>query len=358
MNTSKNIPINQIEAELTRLWEAEGKTNKIKACLFNLIIYTDEKRRTEYFWDVVHKVIEKYPSRIIFIEGGHPDPNHLEVSVSNLRINKKGALIACDQITIEAGAAMQERVPFTILPLLIPDLPVYLLWGQDPTRENTILPQLLGVANRLIFDAECSKNLPTFSKKVLEQMEAMPGDVMDINWALTSGWRDVLAQIFASKAKHEQLKRFRSLKIVYNDRSTEWIHHRDIPAIYLQAWLASQLDWKATSITDDTLTYASQEGPVTVQLVPLTREEIFPGSILSVEFTSHDDQCISVQRQGKLAKVAVHISTLQQCDLPYTLPLPDFRQGIAFLREIFFEKTGDHYKQMLKTIAATPWRSS
>lgn len=355
MNTSKNIPIDQIEAELSRLWEAEGETNKIKACLFNLIIYTDEKRRTEYFWDMVHKVIEKYPSRIIFIEAGHPDSHHLGVNVSNLRINKNGALIACDQITIEVGAEMLERVPFTILPLLIPDLPVYLLWGQDPAQEKSILPELLRVANRLIFDAECSKNLPTFSKKVLEHMESMPGEVMDINWALTSGWRDVLAQVFTSKNKYEQLKRCRTLKVIYNDRSTDWIHKRDIPAIYLQAWLASRLDWKATSVRDDTLTYDSKEGPVTVQLVPLTREGIFPGNILSVEFASQDDRFISIQRQGTLPKVAIHVSTLQQCDLPYTLPLPDFRQGIAFLREIFFEKTGDHYKQMLKTIAETPW---
>ena len=131
--------------------------------------------------------------------------------------------------------------------------------------------------------------------------------------------------------------------------------HSPLGAVY-ECMLTAE--WKATGMKENTLTYQSEHSEIAVELIPLTREEIFPGSVLSIEFASSDDRFISIQRQGALPKVSVHISTLQQCEIPYTLPLPDFRQGIAFLKEIFFEKSGSHYKQMLQTIAETPWRAS
>src|ERR1700733_1436277 len=64
-----------IQSELTSIWDSLESANKMRACLFNLIIYTKQNTRTAYVRTIAQKVIEKFPSRIIFISVDK-DPTH------------------------------------------------------------------------------------------------------------------------------------------------------------------------------------------------------------------------------------------------------------------------------------------
>lgn len=354
------MSIANIESELAKLWDAQKGPAKTKACLFNLIIYTHEPRRADYMEEIVQMIIEKFPCRIIFIKSApSSDEDFLSVKVASTSGLKGG--MPCDQITIETSAKQLPKIPFIILPHLVPDLPIYLLWAQDPTSENAILPHLEAYATRLIFDSECTQNLQDFSHKMLEQIKSLKIEIMDMNWAMLTGWRDIFAQTFDTPQKIEELSNCRAMRIGYNNITTELVHHSETQAIYLQGWIAAQLNWKFRSLSNvqgtRKITYHNGHHEIVVTLSSQKRPNLPPGAILSVDVECPNNRTYNIERKELQRKVTVHISTLETCDLPFTLPLPNLHGGLNFIKAILYQYSSEHYRNMLGMIGQAAWQT-
>ncbi len=328
----------------------------IKGYLFNLIIYTDEQRRSEYFHNLVHAFIEKYPCRVIFIRIDDTfKGDHLETS----RVDSAAVGTPCDQLVITASPSQVDRVPVMILPRLVPDLPIYLVWGQNPTSENTILMQLKSLSSRLVYDSECAKDLQDFSKKMLSMIEKMKIDYMDVDWAEISGWRDVITQTFLSAEKFALLKRCKHLLIKFNKVDDQFIKHFATEAIYLQGWLAGQLGWEYQSIKydDDTITIHYKNGEIDLEVVlqPQERPTLIQGKIFEVEWATVENLSVTLSLAEIQSKVMVYISTPEKCNLPFSLPFSDIQKGFNAMKEIFYFRTSDHYCNMLRVLSTIPW---
>src|SRR5690348_993727 len=63
----RTVSPEDIQNELNRIWESLETTNVNRASLFNLIFYTQKDHRTAYIHRLAQKVIEKFPSRVIFV---------------------------------------------------------------------------------------------------------------------------------------------------------------------------------------------------------------------------------------------------------------------------------------------------
>jgi glucose-6-phosphate dehydrogenase assembly protein OpcA len=355
MSEALDIQIPNIEKALKDLCEISKDKKYIKSCLFTLIIYAHEPRRIKYHQELINNILEKFPCRIIFIQRESETVNRLHVNVANVTSGQGGTAVICDQITIMSSQNELHRVPYLIIPHIIPDLPVYLLWSEIPFKEHIIFPALRPYASRIIFDSECSDSLHKFSEDMLQNFNEFNIDIMDINWALISSWRDMLVQLFDTPARFSVLQKCKSLRITYNNIKTEMSHYPAIRAVYLQAWLASRLKWrycnteKLDGIT--IISFTTDEHPSIVALSPQTDDNLPPGAIISIELVSIDGCMIDISRRQSLSQATIHISSHRQCELPYTLPLPDVHQGLAFIKEIFYHKLGDHYLDMLKIIS-------
>jgi glucose-6-phosphate dehydrogenase assembly protein OpcA len=357
MNTTQDIQIVNIEGELARLWESRSEKNQIKACLFTLIIYAPDERRANYLREMIPAIIEKLPCRIFFIQcDKRPGQDYLHVNASYLTSNKGGSPVICEQITIETSQNQLFRVPFILVPHLVPDLPIYLLWGQNPADEKEILPHIQRFASRLIFDSECFDNLQRFSQKMVEEIDSHKMNIMDINWALMSNWRDILYQIFDTPEKIQQLDSSQTIQISYNDSKTEFVQHPEIRSLYLQAWLAAQLKWNFQGMEtidgEHYLIYSNNaHQQVNIKLCPQIQSELPTGAILSIEISTYTGHFYFMSRKPKLAQVLVHTSSQEKCELPYTLSLPSVHLGFAFIKEIFYQSISSHYRNMLQTIS-------
>lgn len=350
-----------ITKELNRLHQDQAEKKEMRASLFTLIIYVHEEQRSHYLQDIVQNVIEKYPCRIIFIHADRdPSSTHLRVRVSSAQNNKGGVLILCDQISIEVGSQNVHRVPFLVLPHLLTDLPVYLLWGQDPTVDNEILPTLEKLATRLIFDAECAKSLKQFSQVILQKKKTLPIELLDLNWALGSGWRDVLFQSFYQPEHLQQLIKSSQISILYNNRQSDWIHQPEMQAIYLQAWIASRLGWQFKSMygseTERLFTYLTSNGAVHLKLQPCEIPSLPAGEIIRFEQISTEGFILALERDLQQSKISVHFSSPRICELPFTLPLVDFKRGFTFMNEIFYSIPSPHYVKVLELLNEIDWQ--
>lgn len=359
MEQKQNVQLANVEAELKQLKDLQSTNSAItKACLFNLIIYSHEPRRTAYFQNIVRLIISHFPCRVIFIQTElHSQTSYLRVNVS-IEVNPQNPGLTCDQICLEASENELHRVPFIVLPLIVTDLPIYLLWGQDPSAENIVLPRLQSLANRLIFDSEGSQNLQHFAKDLLQRKKSSKIEIVDINWARIEGWREVLNQTFDSSERLQQLSSAKSMKITYNNRPSDLFLQTQTQAIYLQAWLATQMKWSFKHLDKDgldiLLAYQTATGLIEIRLQGQPRGNIPSEEILEIEVTDQSNFLYSITRKDQ-EQVIVYCNTMDRCELPFTLLLPNLWSGKIFIPEVFYQPTSEQYFNMLNIIAHISW---
>jgi len=338
----------EIEPQLIRIWEGLAKANKMRASLFNLIVFTRLSPRTDYFRTIVQKVVEKFPCRTLFISHDPDSPKpYLKTAVSVVS-PQADASIACDQIDIGVAGLDLERVPFVLLPHLLPDLPNYLLWAEDPSLPHPLFPPLAQLATRIIFDSESADSLLLFAKTLLELHRKTQIDVADLNWARTEGWRDLIASTFDLGNRKELLKQISLVKFSYNSRETEFFCHLKIQAMYLLAWLSSRLYWKFEKATPS---LHFQFKAVDGRIQPENWEKLGPGTVISVELQTKDGHAMDARRiPEEHHHVKIQFSSPEQCDLPYRFVLGQTATGQSLVKEICTKGTSSHYLDMLQEL--------
>jgi glucose-6-phosphate dehydrogenase assembly protein OpcA len=160
---------------------------------------------------------------------------------------------------------------------------------------------------------------------MLGLIEALPIEVVDINWAMLGGWRDLISRVFDTKSQIKNLMGAESVSISYHGSNTR--------AIYLQGWLVAQLGLK---------------GKVCIEKVE--NSQVPDGEIVSFFAKLATNEEVTMQRTTKDPKVSIQISFEEKCELPYTIPLLDFSRSLTFMKELFYYPYGEHYKNTLKAI--------
>lgn len=340
MSTQQIVDPGKIESELMRLWEELAK-EKMRACLFNLIVFNKLSDRTDYIRSIVNKVSEKYPCRVIFISYDPDAPlPYLKTAVS---VVGEGG-VACDYIDIGVSGPKMQEVPFILFPHIIPDLPVSLLWTEDPSVEHPLFEPLLKLAERVIFDSESADSLLAFSKTVLALKSRV--HTADLNWARTEGWRDLASSLFRSA---EKLGSITDLEITYNSRCTESFCHLKVQSMYFLAWLSARLKWnfKQASKTLD-FTFEKQKA----KIAGVEWEKLGSGTIISVNIKTEDGhiyECARIPTQYHHVKIQA--SSEEKCELPYQFILGQTATGQSLVKEIINKGTSEHYLQMLSELA-------
>jgi glucose-6-phosphate dehydrogenase assembly protein OpcA len=354
--TTRPVSPADIQNELNRIWESLETKNVARACLFNLIFYTQKDHRTPYIQRLAQKVIEKFPSRVIFVTlDEKAKTDFLKTEVSILSSSQGEFDVACDYIQIEGGGSYGERIPFVVLPHLLPDLPVYMLWAEDPAKSDPLNEQLGKLAGRLIFDSESTDNLARFASSVLDHQSKSLCDVADLNWARIESWRDMLSMAFYSDDKLEQVQRAKQINITYNAQETAFFCHTEIQAVYLQAWLSCQLKWQFQSVRRNNgnlvFSYKKESGPVEISLSTTHHAKLPPGLILTVGLsTSSEEQFKFVRSLEQLHQIAFQHSNSIQCDLPAYYIFTKAESGHSLVKEICHRGTSEHYLKVLNLI--------
>src|SRR5262245_33674911 len=104
----------------------------MKAALFNLILYTKGDALEVYFKQLIRQVRELFPCRIFFnqIKPGTVSPSP---PVSPPEVAED-----CHLIPLVTDPSNWEKIPLQILSALIPDIPIYLLWGDDLCSDSPL----------------------------------------------------------------------------------------------------------------------------------------------------------------------------------------------------------------------------
>ena len=99
----------------------------------------------------------------------------------------------CNEVAeLRLRGARAEAPASIVLPLLLPDLPVFLRWRGRPNFDSAVFAQLVEVVDRLVVDSAEWTDVPAAYSALAEIFEQVT--VSDIAWRRTFPWRRTLAQ--------------------------------------------------------------------------------------------------------------------------------------------------------------------
>lgn len=337
-----------IALDLRNIWNRLETAAVMRASLFNLIIVANEGERKSYLRQITHKVIERFPCRLIFITlSDRLESIKAHVSATTGVGGK--ADIACDMIEIETPRKQASKIPFLILPHFLPDLPIYLLWAEDPSVDRSLLSALQKWATRLIYDSEVSDNLCDFSKSLLAQWKSTGKEVADLNWARTENWRELLAATFYSSHRLNSLMQAKTIHLHYNTFETPFFCHTKIQALYLQAWLATRLHWKLTHATPNLWEY----GECQVALHPHQNSDLPPGTVLSLDIVCKDQSHFSFHRDPLHPhQVRIIICDEEKCEIPSRFIFSKAQTGLSLVNQIYHSDPSSHFPDLLQFLSS------
>ncbi|MCX6989577.1 MAG: glucose-6-phosphate dehydrogenase assembly protein OpcA [Chlamydiae bacterium] len=358
MTASRIVPPSKIQSELNVLWSSLENKNKMRASLFNLIFYSKKSPRDEYIRRIAQKIIEKFPARIFFISSETGDNNNpVRTAVSIMSAEQGEFDVTCDFIEVSATDQTENQVPFIILPHIIADLPIFLVWAEDPTVQTPLRRELEKFATRLIFDSETAKDLPAFAKSILKSKIDSNCEIADLNWARLESWRDLLTAIFNEPKNLSTLKKVKKLHISYNAQETPFFCHTKIQSIYLQAWLACRLQWSFVNSTlkegalNFTYTDAAKQ-PVEVTISSQREASLPPGLIISLDLSDGDeDFCHFARTIETPNEISYSYSTRSECSLPTKFLIAKGESGQSLVKEICHKGTSHHYLEIVTLLA-------
>ena len=289
------IDVRAIERELNDLWKqlAEGENDEkhqavTRTCVLNLIVVTGGGKAADRATETVAKLTGRHPNRAFVISAA---PNaHKDVldawAQMHCQMPSPGRPQVCgEQISIVAHGAAVDRVAGTLLPLLVPDVPVMLWWPHGEPAGDPRFLKFADVVNRVIVDSATfavpEAGLARMAA-LLNPDESAADDsgeptgtgtsISDLSWSRLTPWRELTAQFFDAPALIPHLNEVARVVVDYEalpgaaaDRSQ---------ALLLVGWLAARLGWRSAGPPTEqpgstTLHLASASGaPITAELRP------------------------------------------------------------------------------------------
>jgi glucose-6-phosphate dehydrogenase assembly protein OpcA len=197
------VDVRSISDELRRLWESAGAegTAVTRACARNLVALCTAGAGEDAARPALLAVATAHPARAFLVVATPGPPERFEASLEAHCVVQPGRRhVCCEQISLAVGDAARRRAASAIVPLLVPDLPVFVWITGALDFADPALERLLDVADRLVFD---SRACPDPARTVVELVHAEREDrwsPADLEWARLEPWREAVAALFDDPA--------------------------------------------------------------------------------------------------------------------------------------------------------------
>lgn len=244
-----------LEDELSDLWRAaaedpEAEHPVMRASVLTLLAFVESEEEGRETFHLVSRVIAQNPCRaILMVAEPKEHPEGLSAWISaQCHLPPSGARqVCCEQIYVRARGEAVKGLDNVVVPLIIPELPVYLWWRAGRFAPPSFLDQVLRVTNRVLVDSgrfeEPEVDLATLARQVERFRNVDDMAFSDLNWARLTPCRELIAQSFDSDEARSCLEDLAEVSLEWQQAAGEE-GSRTAQALLLTAWLASRLGWR------------------------------------------------------------------------------------------------------------------
>jgi glucose-6-phosphate dehydrogenase assembly protein OpcA len=188
--TGRDVTIGQIEHELAHLRSdsMDMRTSVMTHVAWAPPEWQDASR------DTLAGMAERHPSRTLLLFPQEDERDALDASLS-LECYTHAELqrhVCSEVIELRLCGRVAQAPASVILPLVLPDVPVFLRWRGEPPFGEPVFEQLVDVVDRLVVDSREWDGAPACYAKLVEIFDRVA--VSDIVWARTLRWRRAIAE--------------------------------------------------------------------------------------------------------------------------------------------------------------------
>jgi len=243
-----DVALPSIERELTTFWKniagSQQNVAVLRATTLNLIIIVRGREGYEQARELVPKITAHHPGRIILV---YMDPQRETQDIS-ARIaiycqppHNGGRQICCEYINLVTNDNDVQQIHGAVLPLLLPDLPVFLYAPDEHLLREGTLEDFTKMSTRMVVNLPTELTRPSLLDLSERILNLQGTNVSDLAWSALTTWREALAQFFDTKKSLDQLNQLSSLSITTSGSPNS------TPAMLLISWLGARLDWQFDS---------------------------------------------------------------------------------------------------------------
>ena len=312
----KTLDVESIERELAMLWvktaqdaddQQEGAV--LRARVANLLVFIPNRSKLDEINATLVELSPAHPCRALVVAVETDAAEHdIEMYISSFYrrgIDAETKDLCCEEVTLVAGGSFVAELPSATLPLLIPDLPVFLWWHDIFKLNDSLFESLCRGANRLIVDSVAfSPDGLSAIAQLCSPRDHMRLGISDINWERLTFWRGLLASFYDVPQYRIALDALSAIEVDYSapESSAQMIAPQ---AMLIAGWLASRLGWQpvfeSSEITDEGLQIDLKSGnaEMRLKLNKVERIDLKPGRLARVELRSDGESTAFVVRRNE-----------------------------------------------------------
>lgn len=245
-----------IERELSRLWQKAGQTTGdlepvTRACLWNVVYVLEERPGHEgaEARPALERAVAALPARLanrsLVLRTRPPalgQPSLSSYISANCVLAKAGGKQVCsEEITFVADDNGLDHLPGLVRALLVPGVPVAVVFAGLPSADSPVQADLVNLADRLITFMDWSERSGDLGA-TRTLFDSRPLFGMDLGWIMQTGLRNEIAHRFEPPTglDHRELRAIR----------VEHPSERRGTAKMLAGWLVASLGATKVSATD------------------------------------------------------------------------------------------------------------
>jgi hypothetical protein len=188
--TGRDVTVAEIERELAQL---RTDSMDMRTSVMTHVAWAPPEWQ-EAARDTLAGMAERHPSRtvLLFPQEDGEDALDADVSLQCFTLPGLEKHVCSEVIELRLHGTRAQAPGSIVLPLALPDLPLFLRWRGQPEFGGRAFEQLVDVVDRLVVDSREWPDAPGCYGALAEYFDRVA--VSDIVWTRTLRWRRALAQ--------------------------------------------------------------------------------------------------------------------------------------------------------------------
>jgi len=240
--------------------QGNGARPLVRASVANMVVVTNTRADGQRALAEVEGLGRWAPSRCVALIAEPPPPTGRQRVRAWARAVHRHPELVWEEVVVQTNVD-PGRLPAVVLPLLLPELPVFTWWVGTPPIDQKVFEELTSVTDRLIVDSAVFADPAGDLVRLARCAPRLQPALSDTVWGRLVPWRELLAAPFGGPPLREAVERIRRLRVDAVEPTA---------GLELAGWFASRLDWQLdhAELADDerTARYTTPTGACDVHL--------------------------------------------------------------------------------------------
>lgn len=254
----------------------DGQAPLMRASVNNMVLVTPSRSAGQRALVTVESLGARAPSRCVVLIAEPPSDRPRVRSWARVAHHRHGGRseVLWEEVVVQTNVD-PRHLPAVVLPLLLPELPVFTYWEGTPPFSDEVFEELARVTDRMIVDSATFADPPGDLVRLAAAAQVLRPALSDCAWDRLKAWRELLSDPFNGPPLRGTAWGARRLQVDAVDMAA---------GLQLTGWLASRLGWELAEVraADDLYEarYATRTGDLRARIAStlgsasLTRVEL------------------------------------------------------------------------------------